>query len=190
VIARLESQLRHNPWLWEMLRRFDDIALPDCWIAAGCVAQTVWNMACGRAAGFGIKDADLVYFDAADLSAETETEHEKRLIAEFGDLPVKLDVKNEARVHLWYARVFGAPIPPYRSTEDAIASFPTTATAVGVRRTGGVFECCAPCGLDDLFALRVRPNKRQITPAIYAAKVDRWRPIWPHVAFRAWDDTD
>ena len=188
MTARLESGLGQNSWLWEILRRFDEIGLPDCWIVAGYVAQTVWNLACGRAAGFGIKDADLVYFDAADLSAETETEHEKRLRAQFSDLPVKLDVKNEARVPLWYKRVFGYPIPPYRSTEDAIASFPTTATAVGVRRTGGIFECVAPFGLDDLFALRVRPNKRQITPAIYAKKLERWRPLWPYVTFLAWED--
>src|SRR5487761_230515 len=88
VTARLESGLGQNSWLWEILRRFDEIGLPDCWIVAGYVAQTVWNLACGRAAGFGIKDADLVYFDAADLSAETETEHEKRLRAQFSDLPV------------------------------------------------------------------------------------------------------
>lgn len=189
MIARLEAELRHNPWLWGILERFDEISLPDCWIVAGCVAQTVWNLACGRAAGFGIKDADLVYFDAADLSAEAESGHERRLRSGFGNLPVALDVKNEARVHLWYERVFGAPIPPYRSTADAIAGFPTTATAIGVRRANGVFECVAPFGLDDLFALTVRPNKRQITPAIYAAKVERWRPLWPRVTFLAWDET-
>lgn len=190
MIDHLEAQLRRNSWLWQMLRRFDDIGLPDCWIAAGCVAQTVWNLAGGRPAGFGVKDADLVYFDAADLSAATEAAHEKRLRAAFGDLPVELDVKNEARVHLWYERAFGYPIPAYHSTADAIASFPTTATSVGVRRVNGVFECCAPFGLDDLLALRVRPNKRQITSAIYAAKVERWRPLWPHVTFLAWDDVD
>jgi len=188
MIARLEAQLRHNPWLWQMLRRFDEILLPDCWLVAGCLAQTVWNLAGGRPAGFGVKDADLVYVGAADLSAAAEAEHEKRLRARFGDLPVTLDVKNEARVPLWCERVFGTPIPAYRSTADAIASFPTTATAVGVRRVNGAFECCAPFGLDDLFALRVRPNKRQITPAIYATKLARWRPLWPHVTFLAWDE--
>lgn len=188
AIARLEAQLRENSWLWEILRRFDGIGLPDCWLVAGCLAQSVWNLAGGHPAGFGIKDADLVYFDAADLSAQSEAAHEERLRAAFGDLPVTLDVKNEARVHLWYERVFGYSISPYRSTADAIASFPTTATALGVRRKDGIFECCAPFGLDDLFALRVRPNKRQITPAIYAGKLERWRPLWPHVTFLAWED--
>jgi hypothetical protein len=75
-------------------------------------------------------------------------------------------VKNEARIHLWYEERFGYAIEPYLSSADAIATFPTTATAVGVRRIRGEFECCAPFGLDDVFGLIVRPNKRQITRAI------------------------
>jgi hypothetical protein len=190
VIEHLETQLRDNPWLWRMLQRFDEVRLPDSWIVAGCIAQTVWNAACGRPAGFGIKDVDLVYFDPADLSAEAEADHERRLADLFRELPIKLDAKNQARVHLWYESAFGYPIPPYRSTADAIASFPTTATAVGVRLAGDKLECCAPFGLDDLFASRVRPNKCQVTRAIYAAKVERWRSIWPQLKFLAWDDTD
>jgi uncharacterized protein len=173
-----------------MLQRFDGIGLPDVWIVAGCIAQTVWNLSCGRPAGHGIKDVDVVYFDAGDLSAETEADHEWRLADYFSDLPVKLDVKNEARVHLWYEEAFGYPISPYRSTGDAIASFPTTSTAVGVRRRHSRLEYCAPFGLDDLLALRVRPNKRQITPAIYAAKVNRWRQVWPHLTFLGWEGVD
>ena len=100
----------------------------------------------------------------------------------------KLDVKNEARIHLWYEECFGYAIKPYISSADAIATFPTTATAVGVRRIHGKFECCAPFGLDDLFGLVVRPNKRQITRDIYEAKVDRWRSIWPRLIFLPWEE--
>jgi uncharacterized protein len=124
---------------------------------------------------FGLKDVDLIYFDALDLSFEAEAGHERRLHGLFQNLPTKRDVKNEARVHLWYEDRFGYAIKPYLSSAAAIATFPTT--AVGVRRICGKLECCAPFGLDDLFGLVVRPNKRQITRAIYEAKVDRWRPI-------------
>src|ERR1700720_4404858 len=68
------------------------------------------------------------------------------------------------------------------------ATFPTTATAVGVRRIYGKLECCAPFGLDDLFGLLVKPNKRQITRAVYEAKVDRWRPIWPRLTYLPWEE--
>jgi hypothetical protein len=187
-IEHLEAALTRNRSLAELLARFDEIGLPDGWLVAGAIAQTVWNLAFGKAAEFGVKDVDLVYFDAQDLSPETEAEHERRLRGLFRHLPIKLDVKNEARVHLWYEARFGYPIPRYLSTEDAIASFPTTATAIGVRRHAGHFEYCAPFGLDDLFGLVVRPNQRQITRAVYQAKVERWRSVWPQLAFVPWSE--
>jgi hypothetical protein len=187
-IEHLEAALTRNRSLAELLARFDEIGLPDGWLVAGAIAQTVWNLAFGKAAEFGVKDVDLVYFDAQDLSPETEAEHERRLRGLFRHLPIKLDVKNEARVHLWYEARFGYPIPPYLSIEDAIASFPTTATAIGVRRHAGRFECCAPFGLDDLFGLVVRPNQRQITQAIYQSKTERWRSVWPQLTFLPWGE--
>ena len=44
-------------------------------------------------------------------------------------------------------------------------------------------------GLDDLFGLVVRPNKRQITRSIYEAKVARWRSILAGANDPAWDET-
>ena len=184
----LEITLRQNMWLGEILERFEEIVLPDSWLVAGAIAQTIWNLRCEQPAEFGLKDVDLIYFDEQDLSFEAEASHERRLRDLFQHLPIKLDVKNEARVHLWYEDRFGDAIKPYSSSVDAIATFPTTATAVGVRRICRKFECCAPFGLDDLFSLVVRPNKRQITRATYEAKVDRWRPIWPRLTFLPWEE--
>jgi uncharacterized protein len=143
---------------------------------------------CRQPAEFGVKDVDLIYFDSQDLSLEAELGHERRLRDLFQHLPIKLDVKNEARVHLWYKDRFGYAIEPYSSSADAIATFPTTATSVGIRQIRSKFECCAPFGLDDLFSLVVRPNKGQITRAIYEAKVDRWRSIWLRLTFLPWEE--
>ena len=185
---QLEATLRENRSLLEILVRFHEIDLPEGWLVAGAIAQTVWNLSGGYPADRGIKDADIVYYDADDLSAETEAAHEARIRTLFAHLPTKLDVKNQARVHLWYAKVFGYSIAPYISAAHAIATFPTTATAIGVRRCTGGFECCAPFGLDDLFGLVVRPNRVQITAPIYEAKVARWRPLWPHLTFLPWGE--
>jgi hypothetical protein len=184
----LEVALRRHEAIWQIIGSFDDIGLPDCWLVAGAVAQTIWNNCLGRPPQSGIKDADIVYFDADNLSAEAEAREEACLRDRFARLGLKLDVKNEARVHLWYEGKFGFPIPPYRSTAAAIATFPTTATSIGVRWCRGRLECCAPFGLSDLFGLIVRPNKVQITPAIYEAKVARWRAAWPQLTFLKWDD--
>jgi hypothetical protein len=184
----LEIALRQNKWLGEILERFEEVALPDSWLVAGCIAQTIWNLGYGQPVEFGLKDVDLIYFDEQDLTFEAEAGHERRLRDLFQHLPIKLDVKNEARVHLWYEKRFGYAIKPYSSSAEAIATFPTTATAVGVRRIRSKLECCSPFGLDDLFSLVVRPNKRQITRAIYQAKVDRWRALWPWLTYLPWEE--
>ncbi len=188
MIDQLETALRENRLLVELLRRFDEIDLPDGWLVAGAIAQTVWNLSGGYPAERGIKDVDIVYYDPIDLSAETEAAQGSRIRALFTHLPVKLDVKNEARVHLWYEKVFGYSIEPYISAQNAIASFPTTATAIGVRGSADGLECCAPYGLADLFGLVVRPNRIQITRAIYEAKIARWQPLWPHLTFVPWSE--
>jgi hypothetical protein len=93
----LEIALRQNKWLGEILERFEEVTLPDSWLVAGCLAQTIWNLGHGQPAAFGLKDVDLIYFDELDLSFETEASYERRLRDLFQHLPIKLDVKNEAR---------------------------------------------------------------------------------------------
>ncbi|NIA71093.1 nucleotidyltransferase family protein [Pelagibius litoralis] len=185
-IRQLESAVTDSPLLGPVLAAWGEIALPDVRLVAGAVAQTVWNQAHDFPPVFGISDIDLVYFDAADLSEEAEVRHSRRINALFDGASTRFDVKNEARVHLWYEAKFGYAIPPYRSAEAAIATFPTTATAVGIRPSKGGMDICAPFGFDDLMRLIVRPNKTQITAAIYRAKVTRWQALWPKLTVVGW----
>jgi hypothetical protein len=188
-IGQLAAALASNRFISSVLQRWPEVDLPNGWLAAGAIAQTVWNIAHRRAPEADIKDVDLAYFDADDLSAESELGNEARIRCLFSALGVAIDVKNEARVHIWYEAKFGSPIPPYRSVEEAIATFPTTATAIGVRPQGSRLEGQGPFGLDDLLGLVVRPNKAQITQAIYEAKVARWRSCWPNLKICGWDET-
>jgi len=183
---RLAAIVRSSPAVAPLLERWPKVALPDGWIAAGAVAQSVWNAAFRLPPLHGLADVDLIYFDAADLSGESEAAHAERLRLLFPALPVRLDVKNEARVHLWYEARFGYPIRPYRSAAEAVATFPTTATAVAVRPAGSAMEILAPFGLDDLLGCIVRPNEAQITRAIYQAKLARWRSLWPGLTMIDW----
>ena len=169
-----------------ILNRWTCIALPECWLVAGAVVQAVWNEKFGFAPDHGMRDVDIVYHDPRDLSEESEAAHDARIGSMFTDLPVRLDVKNEARVHLWYEARFGYAIAPYGSAKAAIATFPTTATAIGVRRTGQGWEIEAPFGLADLCDGVVRPNRVQVTQKIYEAKVARWRALWPDLIIHDW----
>ena len=125
------------------------------------------NAALGRPLPANVKDIDVVYFDPGDLTEPTEVQREVALAKRLSGIGVGLDVKNQARVHLWYEKRFGYGLRPYRSTGDAIATFPFTATAVGVTRAGEALRVFAPFGLDALFNLTVRANRTQITPDAY-----------------------
>ncbi|MEZ2220365.1 nucleotidyltransferase family protein [Rhizobium sp. RCC_161_2] len=185
---RLQAIVQESPLLSPILRNWEKIALPDCWLVAGAVAQTVWNHSFGLPLTHGINDVDIVYFDAGDLSEGAEAEHALRIRSSFSDLPVWIDVKNEARVHLWYEEKFKYPIAPYTSAADAITTFPTTATAVGVQPGTNGLELCAPYGISDLLKLVVRPIKKQITRDIYKNKIDRWVVSWPGLKIIGWDE--
>lgn len=184
----MERTLRGNPDLAALLDGFAAIGLPDCWIVAGAVAQTLWNAAHGFTPGHGIKDIDIIYHDAADLSDEAEAAQEARLRGLFPALSARLDVKNQARVHLWYGTKFGRAIAQYQSSAEAIATFPATATAIGVQPTRDGMAVCAPFGTADLDALVIRPNKRIVSEAVYTQKAARWRAIWPRLAVVGWND--
>ncbi len=186
----MEQSLRHNPDLATLFDGFAKIALPDCWIVAGAVAQTLWNAAHGFAPGHGIRDIDIIYHNASDISDEAEAAQEARLRALFPALSARLDVKNQARVHLWYEMKFGRAIAQYRSSAEAIATFPATATAIGVRPTPDGIALCAPFGTEDLDRLIIRPNQRIVSQDAYAAKAARWGAIWPRLTLIPWRTAD
>ena len=175
-----------NDVLWECLQRLPALELPDWYLGAGCLAQTVWNLAHGKPLNEDILDYDLAYFDP-DLSEHAEVMVAQRAKDLLADLPVRIDAKNQARVHIWYPSKFGNAIQPYRSTEDAIATWPTTASAIGVRTGGSEVRVCAPFGTADLFGLVVRPNRVQITPERYATKVARWADRWSSLVVLPWE---
>lgn len=181
----LQRYLEGSPTLWRVIERLASLRLPDAYVAAGAVAQTVWNGVVGNEPSHGVKDVDIVYFDT-DLDEAVEGRRAAVVREALSDVPLRLDVANEARVHLWYGRSFGYEIEPYASVEGAIDTFPTTATAVGVRLSGSRLQVYAPFGLEDLLGLVVRPNKRQVTQAIYRAKVSRWQQLWPDLRVVDW----
>lgn len=185
-VAALERAMRRNPAATAILERAPQLRLPSWYLGAGAITQTVWNLLHGCDPAQGIKDYDLVYFDPDDLSAAAEQATEDRAARLFADLDVKLDVTNEARVHLWYPERFGRSIPPYRSTEHAISTWPTTASSIGVRTNDGAFVVCAPFGFSDLYGMVVRPNKGIINQDVYEAKARRWSETWPKLSVIPW----
>ena len=177
----LTAALR-NPVHTALLDELDKRALPDAWIVAGSLTQTVWNVQTGRAVVYGINDYDVFYFDP-DLSWEAED----RVIASLREvsdrLGARIELRNQARVHLWYPQKHGTPYPALTRTTDGIDRFLTRCTQVGIRRNSdGSIDVYAPAGLDDIAAMTVRPNQAaNFSAAAYRIKAARWRELWPEL---------
>ncbi len=178
-----------DPTVRAVLERAPALGLGEWWLTAGVLFQTVWNALSGRPAGTGIRDADLFYFDA-DTSWEAEDVVIRAGAELFADLPVPVEIRNEARVHLWYADHFGAPGPTaFGSAAEAIDGFAALCCSFGVRTgPGGRLQVYAPYGYDDLFGMVVRPNPRSPAPRhVYEAKAERWVRHWPELTVLPWD---
>jgi hypothetical protein len=157
------------------------LALPDAWLVSGCLVQTVWNVLTGRAVDYGIADYDIFYFDR-DTSWGAEDDVVRRLNVAFRRLGVRIDVHNQARVHLWYPEKHGLPYPPLASSCDGIDRFLTKNTRIGLRRAREGYEVYAPDGFDDAANLIVRPNPGpNFSAENYADKAARWKKLWPEV---------
>ena len=180
--------VRSSDLLMRSLRGLRQLDLPDAWLVSGAIYQTVWNALTGRPPRTGLKDIDLFYFDP-DTSWEAEDRQIRRAAALFpADPPVEL--RNQARVHLWAEARFGRPLPrPYRTSRDAIGHFAARTHCVALRLSAaGRLRLHAPFGLEAIFALRLEPNPRLDNRATYEAKALRQREVWPELTVLPWED--
>jgi uncharacterized protein len=179
---RLAEIVRGTGPLMRVLETARALALPDHMLLSGAVYQPVLNHLTGRDPGYGIRDYDLGYFDASDLSYEAEDMVIRRVAAAFDEpLRSQVEVRNQARVHLWFEAHFGEPYTPVGSTAEAIGRFASTISAIGVRlEPDDALHIEAPFGLADLFALRLRPNTARATPN-FARATASVRRRWPEL---------
>ena len=180
--GRLTAILRATPPLMRVLTVARRLCLPDWLVFSGAVYQPVLNHLTGRPLDYGIKDYDLAYFDASDLSYEAEDAVIRRVSAAF-DEPLRsmVQVRNQARVHLWFETKFGERYPPLSCTAEALERFASATFGVGVRlETDDRLHTVAPFGLAELFALRLVPNPHRKTVGFARASADVQRR-WPEV---------
>ncbi len=179
---RLAQLLAAEPWMAHALEAVAASGLPCAWIGAGAIRDLVWG---GYHGGFDpatVKDVDVAYFDAEDITLERDLAAEKVLRGIAPGMP--WEATNQAAVHLWYHHYFGGPpVESFASVHDAVATWPETATCVAVRRGSDGIEVCAPHGAADLLTGVWRVNPIRVTPAVSRARLARQRVQvrWPHV---------
>ena len=178
----LDDILRRAPLLMEALRAARAVDAPDWLINAGAIRDVVWDDLHGRPLTTPPRDVDLGFFDPDDLTPEREAAVEAALRGRAPDLP--WEAKNQAAVHLWYPQRFGLEVPPFRTTAEAVATFPETASCVGVRLLpDDELLVVAPYGLDDLLGGVCRHNPARVSHELYARRLAEkgWRERWPRL---------
>jgi uncharacterized protein len=184
---RFELIIRSDPGLMRLLTILRELALLQWRLVAGCLYQTVWNILTARPRGTGISDYDVIYFDDSDLSWDAEDAVIRRVAAATAGGVGPVELRNQARVHLWFEERFGTPYPPLAAADEAIARYASIAHAVGVRlEPDGRLDVAAPFGLDDIFAMVLRPNRTLDNAASHARKAARVKVIWPELTVLPW----
>jgi hypothetical protein len=178
--VKLETELkriaRATPWLMDVLDVVRAIGLPECYVAAGAIRNTVWNFLSGQTDSRPLGDIDVVYFDLSDDHPDAEA------ILGHCRPDYRWDVTNQATVHRWQSASSGSSVTGYQSVADALECWPETATAVGLRTTiNGTMDIVAPFGLSDLFSMTVRPSPKLADPGAYRSRSEQkgWLDRWP-----------
>lgn len=175
--ADLPDLVMRDRWMMRVLSAAEEADLPDWWIGAGFLRNTIWDAIVGNNTRYRYPgDVDLVYFDDTEPTPEADW----GLDQEMQDRHpfATWQVRNQARMHV----VDG--FEPYSSTADGIAHWVETATCVGVRLRSGEPEFLVCYGVEDLLGLIARP----IPLFCHAELIElfhrritekRWRDRWP-----------
>ena len=168
--------VRTNPINLTILDRLSGLGILQAHLVAGSVFQAIWNYKAGASPDYGVADYDIAYFDD-NLSYEAEEAVIRRATTLFSDIPVKIEVRNQARVHLWYPDRFGTVYPKLCSARDGIDRYLVECTCIAIAADDK--SLYAPYGFSDLWEGILRPNRRSPSFIQYAAKAESYRARWP-----------
>lgn len=183
----LTAIIRSSPVLMAVLEGLRDDGLPDQLLVAGAIYNLVWNRLTGRPDLNGINDIDVFYFDGSDLSYGAEDVVIKRLDQRFAHLPLPVQARNQARVHLWFPQKFGVAFEPLTSSSEMLSRYASKTHSVGVRlEADDTLTIVAPFGLDDIFSFRIVPNPVLMNKPAHEAKGARARSVWPEIIVVPW----
>ncbi|MEE9452834.1 MAG: nucleotidyltransferase family protein [Paracoccaceae bacterium] len=173
-----------SPAVRHALKSAQTLNYPKWRIVSGALYNTVWNHLSGRADMYGVKDIDLMYFDP-----DTSWQAEDKAIRSATGFPKSppVEIRNQARVHLWYEQHFGHKIPPLERVEQAIDSFASKTHCVGVRLENDALNLYAPHGLRDIFAFRITPNPVGPNRETHERKGVRALECWPELDVVTWE---
>ncbi|HLZ59541.1 MAG TPA: nucleotidyltransferase family protein [Ktedonosporobacter sp.] len=178
----LTQLIRSAPWLMTILETVRECNPPDWLVGAGVIRNLVWDYLHQYRTPTPATDIDVIFFDPQDLRPERDQMVQQQLAERLPHLA--WEATNQAAVHLWYEEAFGFPVPAVHSSEEAVGTWPETATSVAVRllSTDEIY-IVAPCGLSDLFNMILRRNPCRVTREQFAQRLHSKQIVrkWPRV---------
>ncbi len=178
----LKEIIYSNSWFMEILDAVRECAPPDWFVGAGIIRNIVWDYLQEYERPTPVRDIDVAYYDPDDLTPERDISIQRELTDCLPGIP--WEVTNQAAVHLWYEKVFGNAVPALTSIEEAISTWPETATCIGVRLlVNNELVIVAPYGLEDLFQMILRRNPKRVSKEQFRRRVEERAPTekWPKV---------
>lgn len=168
--------VKANPVNALLLDRLPSLNLPQGYLCAGSLFQSFWNVKSGLDIPHGIKDYDVFYYDP-DTSWEAEDAVITQARDLLGAIADKVEIRNQARVHLWYEARFGSPIEPLTSSKHGIEQFLIECSCVGLALDDG--SLYAPYGLFDMASGRLKMNPANPKPELFLQKAQDYQSRWP-----------
>jgi len=175
--AKFIEIIKQNSDLMNILNYIEELKLPNFYIAAGSVFQTIWNYYDNKPLNSEIKDIDIIYYDSNILSKDAEFDLENKISDHFKSIGFnyEFDVHNEARMHLWKKENENKDINQYRNSGDAIDRWIATVHAIGITKENNKIKVYTPYGLSDIFSKTIRPIKHIANSKdLYDRKVKSW----------------
>jgi uncharacterized protein len=178
----LSRLIRSTPWLMSILETVRECNPPDWLVGAGVIRNLVWDHLHQYQTPTPLADIDVIFFDPQDVRSERDRMAQQQLAQRLPHVP--WEATNQAAVHLWYEEVFGFSVPALHTSEEAVGTWPETATSVAVRllATDEIY-IVAPCGLSDLFKMVLRRNPSRVTRELFVQRLHSKEILrkWPQV---------
>ncbi|MGF1786666.1 nucleotidyltransferase family protein [Photobacterium swingsii] len=183
IITLIEKdQLRQ-----EALHCVSQLALPQCYLAAGFVRNLVWDhLHPEKPITTPLNDLDVIYFDPTESDPSRDIALEQQL----SDMMPNQNwqVRNQARMHGYNGD------RPYLSTLDAMRFWPEKETAIAIRKVPttagrGGYQGISAFGVDSLFDLKITHNPRR-SRALFEQRIQakQWLVHWPKLTIGSFSD--
>lgn len=181
--------LKKNKELMDILDYVYKLKLPNFYIAAGSIFQTIWNYYDNKPLNYGIKDIDIIYYNNDDLTIDTDLKY-YNIIKDYCNKKgynYEIDVSNEARMHIWKKEKFNIDVKQYINSEDAINKWIATVHAIGITKENNKIKIYAPYGLSDIYSRTIRPIKHEYSSKdIYDKKAKSWSERFDNLNIIEW----